>query len=160
MRFRSDGAFAADDMASLQRGEPRLFCHTLAELHGIEPAQPGDTWRLRWGNTERRADGMRHAVPGDGPIAGYAICCPKCLHVHHWDTAANCPKTVPYAFTAPDGQQYSGAVCAHSSVGSCWNWSGSAESNLLTAQPSLYCVEALGGCGWHGFLTNGVLKHC
>lgn len=30
----------------------------------------------------------------------------------------------------------------------------------LTATPSILHDESKGGCGWHGFLTNGELKPC
>jgi hypothetical protein len=38
---------------------------------------------------------------------------------------------------------------------SCWTWTGSPDDGTLSAQPSLWVVPDLGGCGWHGFLTNG-----
>jgi hypothetical protein len=99
------------------------------------PAQPGDIWRLRW-----------YKQGGEGPIAGYAICCPKCGEVHHWTQAANCARTVDTSSGVK--------VCAHSGTGSCWTWTGSAEEGTLTADPSLH---ASGACGWHGWLKNGVL---
>jgi hypothetical protein len=93
-------------------------------------AELGDTWRLTW-----------YRRYGHGPIAGYAICCPLCRQVHYWTTARNC--------TNP---------CPHQGNSSCWTWTGSAEENRLSASPSLYCVKEYGGCGWHGFLTDGVLR--
>lgn len=34
--------------------------------------------------------------------------------------------------------------------GASWEWNGNEQSPTLT--PSINCV---GGCGWHGFVTNG-----
>lgn len=124
IRFRTDSAFLADDAARLARGEETQW-FTPDELQGAEPAVPGDCWRCFW---------------LAGAFAGYAICCLKCLQVHHWTTATNC---VP---------------CPHESVGSCWTWTGSAEDGTLTASPSLHCVAESGGCGYHGWLQNGVLS--
>lgn len=137
IRFRNDGWFRADDAARIARGIVPIWSEP-EELVGVEPAKPGDIWRVRW----YKEGG------GEGPIAGYSICCPRCLQVHSWTGALNCPK-VP-------GTTW----CAHNGTGSCWNWSGSAEEGTLTATPSLHCLLDKGGCGWHGFLTGGVMKHC
>lgn len=145
IRFRTDSAHTADDAARLARGVETTY-YDPPELEGIEPARPGDTWRVRWKATiEQEAQGI-----SEGPIAGYAICCPKCLQVHFWTTALNCASLRPL----PGG----GSVCDHSGVGSCWAWTGSAEDGTLTASPSLHSVAEKGGCGWHGFLTNGELR--
>lgn len=142
IRFRIDSAFKADDAARVARGEPTQWMEP-AEVVGVDPAQPGDCWRVRWMATvDQRAAGI------EGGIAGYDICCPKCLKVHGWTQARNC------------GQKTSGGSCAHSGVSSCWNWTGNAEDGTLSASPSLHCDASIGGCGWHGFLTNGELKHC
>jgi hypothetical protein len=117
--------------------DPELLNHPIA--------QPGDTWRVQWSG---------------GPMAGYAICCPGCKQVHHWCTANNCARDIPWTVVGSDGQEYSGMKCQHEGVGSCWNWSGSAEDGTLTATPSLHCTKDLGGCGWHGFLTNGEMRSC
>lgn len=150
IRFRTDGWFMADDAATFVRGEKMLWHHTPDELIGTEPAQPGDIWRSQW-----------HRAEGEGPIAGYAICCPKCLHVHAWCSASNCnaPRRT-FSWTDDQGVEHQGSVCIHSGEGSCWTWTGNAEDGTLSASPSLHCAEALGGCGWHGHLTNGVMKHC
>ncbi len=165
MRFRrydvGGGWFEADDAASFVRGEKLQWHHTPEELVGVEPAMPGDTWVSRWAKSDLQPDAIRHVVDGLGPIAGYAICCPKCLHVHAWCSAHGCgfnPQT--YSYVDKDGKTVTGTVCGHSGISSCWTWTGSAEEGTLSASPSLHCVEALGGCGWHGYLTNGVLKHC
>ena len=112
MRFRTDGSFFDPD-----------------EPAGKPAPKPGDTWLIRW----YRPGGA------EGPIAGYAICCPGCRKVHDWTTATNCKP------------------CSHQGISSCWTWTGSAEANVLTASPSLHSVKDLGGCGWHGHLINGVL---
>lgn len=139
IRFRTDHAFAADDAARRERGEEMEWHRTKRELARTPPARPGDTWRLRWA--------LSAGEKGAGPIAGYAICCPKCLRVHHWTTALNCPS----------------GSCPHRGKSSCWTWTGSAEEGTLNASPSLHCVtewngKPTGGCGWHGFLTAGVLR--
>lgn len=152
MRFRVDSWSAAEDVTRIARGERSHFLDhmahldpaRLAELRATPPAQPGDVWRVRW-----------YAAEGEGPIAGYAIGCPTCGLVHSWTTANGCAAG-RRAIEGSPGH----TVCEHSGVGSCWTWSGSAESNLLTAAPSLHCVLALGGCGFHGFLENGQLRHC
>lgn len=154
IRFRPGSSFQADDAARLARHEETLWFDP-PELVGVEPARPGDIWRVRWWvNVEQAAAGIT-----EGPIAGYAICCPKCLAVHQWTGATNCPQ-IPWTHTEPDGRTYSGTKCRHSGTGSCWDWTGSAEDGTLSASPSLYCQESKGGCGWHGYLTNGTLKHC
>lgn len=142
IRFRTGSMFKAEDAARVARGEETKWFER-EELAGVEPAQPGDCWRSRWAVTvDQQAAGMT-----EGPIAGYDLCCPKCLAVHHWGTARNCSQKV-------------GDYCVHYGVGSCWNWTGSAEDGTLSASPSLHCDISIGGCGWHGYLTNGELKHC
>lgn len=151
IRFRTDGFFAADDAAAQARGDKMQWYRTVEELENTPPAVPGDCWRSRW----------YRAAGEEGPVAGYAICCPKCLHVHAWNQAHGCtfnPRT--YDYIDNDGVTHTSTVCGHSGQSSCWNWTGSPEEGTLSATPSLHCAEALGGCGWHGHLTNGVLKHC
>lgn len=154
IRFRTDSWFKADDAARRARGIETVWFDP-EELAGVEPAQPGDCWRSRWAlSVDQTAAGMT-----EGPVAGYAICCPKCLAVHAWTSAVNCAQ--PREFTYVDnGVTHTGKSCVHSGVGSCWNWTGSPEEGTLGGTPSLHCVESLGGCGWHGYLTNGQLKHC
>jgi hypothetical protein len=144
IRFRNDCSFfEADDAAKFIR-EGKTTWHKVEELVGIEPAKPGDCWRSMW--------------YGAG-LAGYAICCPKCLRVHAWCSARNCEPKIPWSIVV-DGQTHTGTSCRHSGTDSCWTWTGNPEDGTLTASPSLHCDESIGGCGWHGFLTNGVLKHC
>lgn len=54
-------------------------------------------------------------------------------------------------------------LCSHPIVpgvanpnGAIWSWDGSTEAATLT--PSIFCVHEKGGCGFHGFLTRGVLS--
>lgn len=105
--------------------------------HNITDQQPGDVWRIHW-----------YKQDGQGPVAGYAICCPGCGKIHHWTTANNCKtkgqKDPAYPY-----------MCTHSGVGSCWDWTGSAEGNTLTGRPSLQVTAD--DCHWHGYLTNGKL---
>ncbi len=42
-----------------------------------------------------------------------------------------------------------------------WGWNGNREAPTLT--PSINCIaekdgKPTGGCGWHGFIQNGVMK--
>lgn len=42
-----------------------------------------------------------------------------------------------------------------------WGWDGNREKPTLS--PSINCIaekdgKPTGGCGWHGFITNGVIK--
>lgn len=42
-----------------------------------------------------------------------------------------------------------------------WQWDGNIERPTIT--PSINCIaekdgEPTGGCGWHGFITNGVMR--
>lgn len=134
MRFRMDHAFYADDASRVARGQAPIYVDP-EKLAGVEPARPGDVWRSRWKATrEQEARGEL------GAIAGYAICCSKCGEVHWWTGAVNCKP------------------CPHQGTSSCWNWSGSAEDGTLTASPSLHCLTDRGGCGYHGWLQNGVLS--
>jgi hypothetical protein len=67
IRFRTDSDSLADDAARHGRHQETLY-YEITELAGVEAAQPGDCWRVRW-----------HATGDEtGPIAGYAICCPLC----------------------------------------------------------------------------------
>lgn len=144
IRFRTDSYSEADDAARLRRGHAPLW-HDAEELVGVEPASPGDCWRVRWYKSD-----------GEGPIAGYAICCALCLQVHSWTTALNC------------GSRNAQGSCEHNGVSSCWQWTGSAEDGTLTASPSLHAIDQGGcpaidnahGCGWHGWLLSGELTPC
>jgi hypothetical protein len=129
MRFRTDSEY----FTIAKEADDETLCRwnysdgEIAQIRATPDAEPGDTWRIHW-----------HSNEGAGPVAGYAICCPKCKAIHHWTTALNCqPKP-----------------CQHEGKSSCWEWSGSAEENKLSASPSLYAV---GACGWHGWLREGVL---
>jgi hypothetical protein len=155
IRFRNDHRYIAERKALGDPFREESGWYTREEWDAVEPARAGDTWRVRW-----------HAPEGqEGPIAGYDICCVKCGHVHSWTTATNCAskRQLPdWEYTDFDtGEKRmvkGGSTCDHSGKGSCWTWTGSAEEGTLTAQPSLYCQEALGGCGFHGFLTNGEIQ--
>lgn len=42
-----------------------------------------------------------------------------------------------------------------------WGWDGNLENPTIT--PSINCIaendgKPTGGCGWHGFITNGVMR--
>lgn len=141
IRFRTDGPSIAE-LKGL--GKPRPDYYDQALWDATPPAEPGDTWRMRWhGGYDKAGNRL------EGPVAGYAICCPQCREVHHWTTADNCA-------TKGQNPEYPHS-CLHSlsgSLGSCWIWTGSAEDGTLTAHPSLF---ASGACGWHGWLQNGDL---
>jgi hypothetical protein len=116
---------------------------TKAEFEKIPSAKPGDCWRVHW-----------YAQQGNGPVGGYALGCPKCGFVHVWITASNCAQKITRSYKDSEGKDVTYQSCVHSGVGSCWNWSGSAEDGMLSASPSLL---ASGACGWHGWLRNGVM---
>jgi hypothetical protein len=137
IHFRSDSWHIADLRAQGEPWVPYLDWMTPEQYAAVPPASPGDTWRVRWhGGVDN---------PGGGPIAGYAICCPQCGRVHTWTGANNCSQK------RPDG------YCIHNGTGSCWVWTGSPEAVTLTASPSLHAPTELGGCGFHGWLQNGIL---
>lgn len=153
IRFRTDSTGNAEDAARLARGEtvPECSCqepdcpNTLERIRATPPAEPGDTWRLFF----------HHEGEGDGPVAGYGICCPGCRQVHYWSSASNCEPKVQRTGRNPDGSEFSYWTCEHRERReSCWTWTGSAEEGTLSAYASLY---AKGACGWHGWLRNGEL---
>ncbi len=132
IRFRTDGNHWADLKAGgltaeQFREEWKETGVSAEEFEATPKAEPGDTWRIQW-----------YASEGEGPLAGYAICCPGCGRLHYWTTANNCKP------------------CTHSGKSSCWQWTGSAEQGTLTARPSLLS----NACGWHGFLTDGEMNGC
>lgn len=119
----------------------------------IPAAALGDVWVIRAvtppeGETEG-AFPWTSAHESEGPILGYAMTCPNeaCrFGVHDWVWASNC------------SSRRANGTCEHSDARrSCWNWTGSVEAGDLSAQPSLFSPADSGGCGFHGFLTNGVL---
>jgi hypothetical protein len=132
IRFRADGCHYVQ-MRAKGTEWAEYFGVSREAYEALPPGEPGDIWRIRW----YKEGG------GEGPIAGYAIWCPECNDLHHWTTATNCAKGATGA-------------CVHSGIGSCWEWTGSAEDGTLTARPSLLCHS----CGFHGWLTNGSLADC
>jgi hypothetical protein len=164
MRYRDDSITAAEIKRDAVAGKPVYQCREAWCLANpadrcpyhpevwvpVPPAMPGDTWRLTW---HPGADAPEGA---DGPLAGYAICCPLCLEVHYWSSADNCASKRPYTITGTDGKDYQGWTCDHIEARtSCWTWTGSAEGGTLSAYASLYARKA---CGWHGWLDTGVLR--
>lgn len=65
--------------------------------------------------------------------AGIMFFCPGCMHI------CSCN------FTVIDGNPV-------------WSWNGSREAP--TIRPSIVHDPAKGGCGWHGYLTDGFFKAC
>lgn len=99
----------------------------------IEAAQPGDVWRV---------------IGPEDQLLGYALTCPRAecdQGVHDWTHAYDCGYWPDRECKAGPGRT------------SCWEWTGSPEAGDLTASPSLHCVAERGGCGFHGWLKNGVL---
>ena len=75
---------------------------------------------------------------GGGPCPGYLFACPGCgrhsgLYLHPPD-----PGTPRWHVTAGDATRAEG----------------------LSLSPSIHHTTALGGCGWHGYLTAGVFAPC
>lgn len=156
MRFRTDGwhyadmkahgwAFDGDGEKSYGKcfSDPAELEEARIEWEKIPAAESGDVWRIHWGG-----------IGNEEKIAGYAICCPGCGHVHAWCTATNCsaPRRT-YTWKNGDGIEHEGSVCIHSGERSCWDWSGSAENGTLTASPSLLVQQD--DCHWHGWIQNG-----
>lgn len=138
IRFRDDSPHVAQMRFKGTPWEPYMDYITKESFDATPLPQPGDIWRSLWYQSpEEKAAGKPRV------IAGYAICCPKCGDIHVWTTATNCSSR-------------KNGVCSHSGVGSCWEWTGSAEEGTLTASPSLLCHE----CGYHGWLRNGQLTDC
>jgi hypothetical protein len=133
IRLRTDSQIIAEAKALGKPTDNEEWYGPKAEVDATPAAQPGDAWEIRW-----------YKKDGEGPLAGYAICCPKCKAIHAWTQANNCSKR-------PDKGH-----CSHSGVSSCWDWTGSAEAGTLTAKPSLLCHT----CGFHGWLTDGILSEC
>lgn len=114
-----------------------------------EEARLGDVWIIR---SARGPDGHLYFHYGsdrsDWPIVGYVLTCPvvTCTQgVHRWDHAHDCP--------AHKGQE-----CQQGAGRGCWTWTGSVEDGTLTGSPSLHAPTELGGCGFHGWMRDGVLS--
>lgn len=147
MRVRTDSWYVAGwKRAALVGGRDDVAEDILNDP--IPAAELGDVWVIRFdGDSTQSHDGK----PDDWPIVGYAMTCPieSCEQgVHDWTWAHNCGQKLPEG----------GSRCAHMrDRTSCWTWTGSAEDGTLSATPSLHSPTDLGGCGFHGYLTNGVL---
>lgn len=143
MRFRADDRWIAEAKAL---GRPyKDYFGTRKKWDSTPAAEPGDTWRI-----------LFYAPKGEPKdrLAGYDIACPKCRHVHGWTSARNCGSRRERII---GGETYT--MCDHQVAREpCWTWTGSAEDGTLSASPSLHCDASIGGCGYHGFLTNGVLS--
>lgn len=168
MRFRTDGWHYADlktfgwtwdgdgekSYGKSYRGSPDE-AEAKKCFEETPKAEPGDTWRQFWSHHDENDKQI------DDRLAGYAICCMGCGHVHAWTTASNCQfNLTEHHYTDKDGKDVAYKVCGHSGVGSCWVWTGSAEEGTLTARPSLQVTldkYEPGGCNWHGYIDNGDL---
>ena len=147
MRFRTDSYYWADMKArgTDAHGVGGYTAKDLADFDEGPAAARGDVWRIRW-----------YREDGNGPLAGYAICCPKCGFVHVFTTAGNCEVgRHEVKYQGNDGKEHSYYSCQHYETGSCWVWTGSAEDNTLSAAPSLAITV---GCLWHGWLENGEFR--
>jgi len=108
-------------------------------LFQVPAALVGDVWRVA-------------VHDDDGRCHGFVLTCPvvSCDQgVHAWHHGSKCP--------ARRSRSNPCALGDRPGMDSCWTWTGSAEAGTLTATPSLHSPLADGGCGFHGFLTNGVL---
>lgn len=158
IRFRTDGITEAELHRDHLAGKPVHACDSdycrdhrdercpyhREAWEAVPPAAPGDTWRLTF------HPGIDAPEGTEGPLAGYAICCPGCGDLHYWSSAANCAtrRETAGGFVTCDHQQQRT---------SCWTWTGNAEDGTLSAYASLHASRA---CGWHGWLTDGVLRIC
>jgi hypothetical protein len=66
-------------------------------------------------------------------------------------------------FVCPRNPERHCGVFVHPSPGvphsHVWEWDGNVESPTLS--PSIHCgPNSHPGCGWHGFVRDGVLKEC
>jgi len=102
---------------------------------------------------------LRDAWPADAPVGafdierrgveGYPECTAHIIFVcpnHHFCAVLLGPK--PVRSPAPDRLHI-------------WGWDGNMDKPTIT--PSINCVaekdgKSTGGCGWHGFITAGVIK--
>jgi hypothetical protein len=152
MRFRTDSWHDAK-RAKWTDEQLKEWSEThegIERIRATPPAQPGDTWRIFWHKNDESAPDV---------LAGYAICCPTCRGIHCWTTASNCHwQETEHSWTDQAGVIHKYKVCGHSGKSSCWTWTNSAEENKLTARASLWAQSP--DCGWHGFLTDGILKEC
>lgn len=154
MRFRTDGWHYADLKTYGWTREKFAEMRNIDYIDAFDAtpaAQPGDVWRIKW-----YKEGIEK-----GPLAGYAICCLQCGHVHQWTTAGNCQtdlQEVRYKNKNGEDQSYMACIHKRKGEGSCWQWTGSAEDNVLTASPSLLVTH--GDCNFHGRLQSGELKDC
>lgn len=150
VRLRRDSWYRAGQHRALDLGvftTEGWDVDSVREIMGTESARPGDAWALIGGGW---------AAPG--VVGGYVLCCPleACESaVHPWTHAYNCPRAKSRAGACKRGQSPPGQD-------SCWVWSGTARDGTLTAEPSLHVVAVIdgkptGGCGFHGFLRQGVL---
>lgn len=133
----------------LRHDSPHIAGWRRARIHkATKPATADDHW------TETEDE---RAVPSakEGDVwaladrTGYWLTCPRenCDQgVHLWHHGVDCPT---HGVTTPEHP-------------SCWTWTGSPEDGTLTANPSLQVLTTANGqpthgCGFHGWLKNGVL---
>lgn len=114
-----------------------------------------------WGELQSDFDATPIAELGDvwrsggfasNQFGGYVLTCPETVRcsvgVHPWWHAYDCPA----------GRLTDGVCKRGAGRDSCWDWSGSPENGTLTALPSLHVLVERGGCGWHGYLRDGVMS--
>lgn len=86
---------------------------------------------------------------------------PGCmLPLNPRDEGGPCPG---YLFACPGCGQHSGLYLHPPDPGTPrWRVIGGAAERAegLTLAPSIHHTAERGGCGWHGFLTNGVFVPC
>lgn len=142
IRYRTDSLGAAEAHARARRGEAIYTCqcddptcvYHPAVYEKVPVAQAGDAWRINWYEPE-----------GNGLLAGFAICCPKCGLVHYWTSANNC---------ASKRKTESGSIiCDHTGKASCWSWTLDESGRPITARASLF-ANGDGHCGYHGWLNQ------
>ena len=100
----------------------------------------------------------RDEWPSDEPVGSFDIGCHK---FEGYDNTAH------ILFVCPNGKRCRillgpKFVDRPNPDGLCvWQWDGNMERP--TIKPSINCIavkdgKPTGGCGWHGFITNGVIR--
>ena len=108
---------------------------------------------------ERSVVKMRH-WPAHTPFVGFELG-DFLFSDEGVDREEGTPKWIRFACPRGKGECTVPLFPQTTSKGATWRWNGDRENPTLT--PSINCLafnpenpaELYGGCGWHGFITNG-----